>query len=135
MPLHSVLQQDCLALRGREPAHSCNQIRAGNASWNSPCSAERWEQLHTEPSQVWRSLLLCSLCLTNEAILLSGLKPALRVIEQLWHRVAPEVRGSPDCGSAWSHVTVQQCSHGSCVDADNPCQAQHCSSWSLCTCG
>lgn len=69
---HSVLQQDCLALRGREPAYSCNQIRAGNASWNSQRSAEQREQLHTEPSQVWRSLPLCTLCLTNEAILLSG---------------------------------------------------------------
>ena len=35
MPLRSVLHQDCLASCGRQPARSCNQIRAGNASWNS----------------------------------------------------------------------------------------------------
>ena len=134
MPLHSALQQDCLALCGREPSHSCNQIRAGNASWNSQCSAEQREQLQTEPSQVWRSLSLCTLCLTNEALLLSGLKPALRVIQQLLQSCT---RGKRLPGLQWHRELCNSAAVFTwvCVDADDPWQAQHCSRWSLYTCG
>lgn len=97
---------------------SCSQIRAGNASWHSQCSTEQDEQLHTELSQAWRSLSLCTLCLTNKAILLWGLKPALgatqRLLELHGGRRLPRPQGS--CVTAAEHTWA-------CVDADDPCQA------------